>query len=107
MCLWTGRSQCDFKVVQHVWMRRDFYIRLWKPLCTLSALQWTFIVATVTSCLTTSMLCISMHTELYRNITKNKHWEIVRLKETVHRKCRHLLRWSTEKNKMNFIAKGH
>lgn len=71
-----------FKVVQHVWMEEDFYICVWKPLCTLSALRWTFIMATVISCLTTSVLGIGMHTNnLSFVISWNKHWEIVQLKK--------------------------
>lgn len=52
--------------------------RLWKSLCTLYAPQRTFIMATVTSCLTTFALACIQNCLV---TSQNKHWEIVCVKK--------------------------
>lgn len=55
MCLWTDRSQCDTKWCSMFESMETF-------LHTLP--NWKSVMAIVTSCLTTSMLCIGMNTKL-------------------------------------------
>lgn len=74
--LWTGRSQCDLKVVQHVCLKKDFYTRLWNPLCTAVDFHHSH-----SDCLTSSMHCISMHTKLSPNILKQTLGDSTSLKD--------------------------
>lgn len=97
-----------FKVVQDVgMMKKDFYARLWKPLCTLSALQWTSITATVTSCLTTSMLCVSLCQKLSRSITKQTLGDCTFKDPQEMQTSFKNGQQEQKKNKTDFIALGH